>query len=130
MRRFTAEEDAAISRGYRSGLLAVEIAEALGRNKNQIIGRAHRLGVKSSLRGAAGNKRRLAINPPVQPAQPSYLEAIKAWVSAHPFCTHEECAIALGIGKGTVAKHVPRIRMSWMMTLSTPQPNVDEGDGK
>lgn len=117
--RWTDDQDAVLRAGYGAGRLAVEIANELGRNKNQVLGRAFRLGLSSPLQGLAGNRRHRAIfGSPVSAheQQESYFGAVKAWGKSHPFGTVMQCAADLGISKGTVTKHVKRIRASWPST--------------
>lgn len=111
--RWSPEEDQAIRDGYAAGKLASEVAAQIGRNKNQVLGRAFRIGAKSSLQGSAGSKRWQELNAASaagSTTQPSHYADVLRWAESHPFGSQSECAAALGLSKTTVRKHAQRIR--------------------
>lgn len=109
--RWTNEQDDVLRQGYEQGLLAIEIAAQLGRTKNQILGRAFRLGLKSKLVGIGGNARyNQLFGAPHPTDQPTHFAAVLEWGQNHPFGTPKECSEQTGIGYKTVCRHVRAIK--------------------
>ena len=73
--KWTAEEDAALADLWSQNLSAPEIGARLNRNKNQVLGRAHRLGLPPK-------SRPLNLQRPPKPRPPSERPSLKAAVLA------------------------------------------------
>lgn len=115
--RFTPEQDQAIKDGYEQGLLAAEIAEQIGKNKNAVIGRAWRLGLRSALQGSAGSKRWYGLEKNQKQREShvqqfSHFAEVKEWGERNPFGSIRNCAKQLGLSETTVKKHAKAIRES------------------
>ncbi|MFY7850906.1 MAG: GcrA family cell cycle regulator [Brevundimonas sp.] len=89
-KKWTEEEDADLRKlALTSGLSYGEIGKKLGRSKNQVVGRAHRLGIAKLRTAASSNAERFGAKVVTARAKPAQVQLTPQrggcqWIDGHP----------------------------------------------